>query len=75
MAAEFRRAGYSVELFASGSPRKRYDKARKANPEMLVSFDVRDGKATQSFSVLNLVYAKQEDAVDLFARRWVEVNK
>jgi histidyl-tRNA synthetase len=30
-------------MFASGSPRKRYEKALKADPAMTISFDVRDG--------------------------------
>jgi histidyl-tRNA synthetase len=38
-----RRSLISAELFASGSPRKRYDKALKADPAMVISFDIRDG--------------------------------
>jgi histidyl-tRNA synthetase len=38
-----RRSSLSAELFASGSPRKRYDKALKADPAMVISVDVRDG--------------------------------
>jgi histidyl-tRNA synthetase len=41
--AVLRRSGISAELFASGSPRKRYEKALKADPAMAISFDVRDG--------------------------------
>ncbi len=70
MTAEFRRAGFSSELFATGSPRKRYDKARKANPLVLISFDVRDGRPTQSFSVLHLIYGRKEEAAEVFANRW-----
>ncbi|HZC38268.1 MAG TPA: histidine--tRNA ligase, partial [Sphingomicrobium sp.] len=40
-----RRSGLSAELFASGSPRKRYDKAVKADPAMIISVDVREGVA------------------------------
>jgi len=43
MLAKLRRSGFSAELFASGSPRKRYEKALKADPAMTISFDVRDG--------------------------------
>ena len=43
--AALRRSGLSAELFASGSPRKRYEKALKANPAMIISLDVRDGTA------------------------------
>ena len=38
-----RRGGLTVELFASGSPRKRFDKAVKAGAEAIVAFDLRDG--------------------------------
>ena len=38
-----RRSGLAAELFASGSPRKRYDKALKADPAMIISVDIRDG--------------------------------
>jgi len=41
--AGLRRSNLSAELFASGSPRKRYDKALKADPAMVISVDVRDG--------------------------------
>jgi histidyl-tRNA synthetase len=43
MLAQLRRSGFSAELFASGSPRKRYEKALKADPAMTISFDIRDG--------------------------------
>jgi len=39
----FRRAGLSAEMFVTGSPRKRFDRAVKANPAYVVSLDVRDG--------------------------------
>jgi len=38
-----RRAGISAEIFATGSPRKRYDRAKKLNPDFLFSLDLRDG--------------------------------
>jgi histidyl-tRNA synthetase len=41
--AGIRQSGISAELFASGSTRKRYDKALKADPAMAISFDVREG--------------------------------
>ncbi len=44
LASVYRRLGFSVELMASGSPRKRFDKAVKANPEAIVSL-YRDGDA------------------------------
>lgn len=42
LVATLRRAGVVAELFASGSPKKRYDKAVKSNPAEIVSIDVRD---------------------------------
>lgn len=42
MVAALRRAGVVAELVATGSPKKRYDKAMKLNPAEIVSIDVRD---------------------------------
>jgi histidyl-tRNA synthetase len=44
-----RRAGLAAELVATGSPRKRFDRAKKLNPAALVSLDVRDGNNWKSF--------------------------
>ena len=41
--AGFRRDGFSSEMFASGSPRKRYDKALKSGAGVIVSLNVIDG--------------------------------
>jgi len=38
--AALRRAGYSVEVTATGSPRKRYDKAAKIPAKVLVSYSI-----------------------------------
>ncbi len=43
LVATLRRAGVVAELFASGSAKKRYDKAVKSNPAEIISIDVRDG--------------------------------
>ena len=45
-----RNAGFRSEQFISGSPRKRFDKARKSEPAILVSFDIREGKETNTFA-------------------------
>ena len=50
--AALRRSGLSAELFASGSPRKRYDKALKSDPAMAISLDLRDGKPHLSSRLL-----------------------
>ncbi|MEZ5749219.1 MAG: histidine--tRNA ligase [Caenibius sp.] len=43
LAAQLRQAGISAEIMATGSPRKRFDRARKLNPDFLFSLDLRDG--------------------------------
>ena len=44
--AALRRAGVAAELFAAGSPRKRYDKAVKSQPAEIVVVGMRDGAVT-----------------------------
>ncbi|WP_284123690.1 histidine--tRNA ligase [Parerythrobacter aestuarii] len=44
--ARLRGAGFSAELFASGSPRKRFDKAKKIPSHTLVTFPVTDAGIT-----------------------------
>jgi histidyl-tRNA synthetase len=58
LVATLRRAGVVAELFASGSPKKRYDKAVKSNPAEIISIDVRDDAPTVSRRTL------KGDAVD-----------
>jgi histidyl-tRNA synthetase len=41
--AGFRRDGFVSEMFATGSPRKRYDKAVKSGAEVIVSLNIVDG--------------------------------
>ena len=65
----YRRAGFCVEVFASGSARKRYDKAKKAEPAVLVSFDVRDGASTHGLSILDHDYARALEAHAIFDDR------
>lgn len=62
----FRRAGFTAEAFTTGSPRKRYDKARKAEPAVLVSLDIRDGVPTASLNLQDETYARASDAHDLY---------
>jgi histidyl-tRNA synthetase len=62
-----RRSGLSAELFASGSPRKRYDKALKIDPAMVISVDIRDGIAGRFNRVLrpeSLDQARIQAALD-----------
>ena len=50
LVAHCRISGFRTELFATGSPRKRFDRARKAEPAVLVAFDSRDGEDTVKFA-------------------------
>ena len=40
---KIRAGGHSADLMATGSPRKRFDKAVKAGADKIVAFDLRDG--------------------------------
>ena len=51
--------GISADMIASGSPRKRFDKASKINAEVLVSFAVKDGAV-----VAKLLSAQKSDMYD-----------
>ena len=42
--ARLRRAGVSAELIASGSPRKRFDKAVKLGAQAIYALTIRDGQ-------------------------------
>lgn len=66
----FRRLGFRTELFATGSPRKRYDKARKAEPGILISMDVRDGKPFQNWLGTYPDVDPDRKAVNAFSARW-----
>ncbi len=74
LVTDFRRAGFAAELFASGSARKRYDKARKANSAILISLDVRDGANSDNFSVVQTDFVREADAADIFAARFLTDN-
>jgi histidyl-tRNA synthetase len=41
--SQLRRNGYSADMIATGSPRKRFDKAAKVSARMILSLAVRDG--------------------------------
>lgn len=52
IARELRGAGFAVEVFTSGSPKKRYDRALKTNPASVISFDLRDGVSSSGMRLL-----------------------
>ena len=60
-----RQAGIAAEPYVSGSPRKRFDRARKAGPSAIISYDVRDGIGTRSMKVLK-PFARSDEAHAIF---------
>jgi histidyl-tRNA synthetase len=52
MVMKLRSAGVVAELVATGSAKKRFDRARKMDPAILISLDVREGAATQTEKLL-----------------------
>lgn len=66
LAAAFRRSGFWAELVATGNPRKRFDRARKLDPALIVSLDVRDGVQTRSIKLLDDRYNRSPAAHDIF---------
>jgi histidyl-tRNA synthetase len=55
--ADLRRAGFAADMIATGSPRKRFDKAAKVAAKAILSFVVRDG-------VIRAGWRGQEDVVN-----------
>jgi len=66
LVATFRRAGFSAEAFVTGNARKRYDRARKAAPGVLISLDLRDGAGTRKLTVLDEQFARAGEVQALF---------
>jgi histidyl-tRNA synthetase len=66
LTAKFRKAGFCTEQFITGSPRKRFDRARKAAPAAVISLDIRDGVNSQGLSLLDHGYARVADAQSIF---------
>jgi len=52
-AFRLRQSGVPVELYVSGSARKRYDRAMKANPACIISLDFRDNVQSGGMRVLD----------------------
>ena len=48
-----REAGIAIELFITGSARKRYDRAMKTRPGAIVSLDIRNGVPSHGFKLLD----------------------
>ena len=65
LVARFRRAGFTAEAYVAGSPRKRYERARKASPAIVISLDIRDGSVTNTLGVLDPFYERAEQAKNI----------
>ena len=62
----YRRAGFQAEQFITGSPRKRYDRAKKIEPAILISLDLRDGVRSHSLNLLDQGYERVGDVTSAF---------
>ncbi len=69
LAAKLRKSQIGAELYVTGSPRKRYDRALKAHPGAIVSYDIRDGIRTQSFKLLDPANKEAARANGIFDAR------
>ena len=69
LTAALRAAGVAAELYSTGSPRKRYDRALKSSPGAIVSLDLRDGVATHGFRLLKPENADAVRAQAIFDSR------
>ncbi|QNN67735.1 histidine--tRNA ligase [Sphingomonas lutea] len=65
-ATQLRAAHIAAEIFVTGSPRKRYDRAMKTRPAAIVSLDVRDGAETRGFKLLDSDNAQAAQAQTIF---------
>jgi len=66
MAAALRRRHIAVELYVTGSPRKRYDRALKTQPSAVISFDIRGGGPAGGFRLLDRENAKALEAHKIY---------
>ena len=62
----YRRAGFQAEQFITGSARKRYDRAKKIEPAILISLDLRDGVRSHSLNLLDQGYERVGDVTSAF---------
>ena len=68
LTARIRASGIKADMVVTGNPRKRFDKARKMNPEAIISLDLRDGQRTRGIvsvrisdriSVIEQIYMRE----------------
>jgi len=74
MVSKIRRQGVSAELFAAGSPRKRFDKAAKAKANAIVAFAVREERQQVRFRIDDEAFAPLKAQLALWADeiQWVK---
>ena len=65
-ATQLRGAHIAAEVFVTGSPRKRYDRAMKTRPAAIVSLDIRDGVPTRGFKILDSMNEQAKQAHGIF---------
>jgi len=61
--AAIRREGISADMIASGSPKKRYDKAAKIDARVLVGLGLKDGQIGYSLRPADSEIGKRADAI------------
>ena len=70
-ASKLRGAGLSAELVATGSPRKRYDRAVKKGPLAIIVLTVRDEKLSVRINAEESINARLGEVISTF--KWPEL--
>lgn len=68
----YRKAGFRTEQFVAGNPRKRYDRARKLEPAILISLDIREEIKAHSLNLLDGSYVRAAEASAAFDAFYVK---
>ncbi len=66
LTALYRNAGYRTEQYVTGSPRKRYDRAKKAEPAFIITLDKPNGMNGWSINLIDDRYSRATEASGLF---------
>lgn len=61
VATRLRAHGFAVELYVTGSPRKRFGRASKAGPCAIFALDVRDDEQVRNFKPLSLPQERADE--------------
>jgi histidyl-tRNA synthetase len=61
LVALYRRSQIAAEVVTTGSPKKRFDRARKLEPAAIISLDLRGGVPTRSLKLLVDNHARRND--------------